>query len=382
MAHLLLTLATVSALLAPPGAAASRVTPSAPAEQQTPAPAPAEDQNGISLTPPSATELWTLSVQPLAPKDGQPASHAFLFIGILKRCATPRAFPIGFAIDGGPPISKPGALMSHRETGDGCVDALATIFPEGTADALGKATRLSVTIPGATFELAAAHLDYIRRRLAEHEDPPAGGDAHPFRGKAAPLPTDPAARAAAEEGDRLTEQTLTMLAAGRTKDARKAAEGAVAATERAYGSDHAEVGGRLVNLGMIERRLGDNKKAAAHYQRAIQLLEPAGPSEALGIVLDNLGRILEEQKDVDGAFTVTSRAVDMLTTVLGPAHEHVGYALNNLALLWHAKGDHAKAADTCDRAIDILVKALGADDPRLRPYFEDQRTLRQEAGRK
>ena len=38
-------------------------------------PAPREDENGISLTPDGATEAWTLSVIPLPPKDGQPASH-------------------------------------------------------------------------------------------------------------------------------------------------------------------------------------------------------------------------------------------------------------------------------------------------------------------
>ena len=92
--------------------------------------------------------------------------------------------------------------------------------------------------------------------------------------------------------------------------------------------------------------------------------------------------ILDARKDVEGAFAATSRAVEVLTAVLGPADEHVGYALNNLALLWDAKGDRVKAAETCDRAVDILVKALGPNDPRLAPFLEDQRTLRRRAGRK
>jgi tetratricopeptide (TPR) repeat protein len=209
-----------------------------------------------------------------------------------------------------------------------------------------------------------------------------GGETAVLKPAATPYPADPAARAAAEEASALNQQTLSLMQAGRLKDARDTAERAVAAEERAYGADSANVGERLANLGMVERKLGHDKIAIAHYQRAVRLLEPRGPSEGLGVVLDNLGRILEERQDLDGALAVTSRAVEVLTAVLGPADEHVGYALNNLALVWDAKGDKAKAAETCDRAIDILVKALGPDDPRLRPFLEDQRSLRKKAGRK
>ena len=348
----------------------------------TAAAAPQENENGISLTPNDAAEVWTFSVMPLPPKgDGQPASHAVLFIGILETCTTPRAFPIVFVIDGDRKISKQGALLSRQPADGGCVDALATVFPEGTADALAAATRVAVTIPQATFELAAPHLEYLRRRLALREPPPAGGDTTTLTSTRSPLPTDPAARAAAQEATRLNERAIGLVGAGRLKEARQAAEAAVAAEERAFGTDHAEVGEFLINLGMIERRLGNEQAAIAHYERAIRLLEPRGPSEALGIVLDNLGRILQQQKNIEGAFAATSRAVEVLTAVLGPAHLHVGYALNNLALVWDAKGDRVKAAETCDRAIGILVEALGPNDPRLAPYLEDQRTLRLRASR-
>ncbi len=335
----------------------------------------------ISLTPDDAAESWTLSVMPLPPKDGQPASHAFLFIGILKDCTTPRAFPIVFVVDGDEKLSKQGALLTRQRADGGCVDGLATVFSEGTADALAKATHVSVTVPNATFELTAPHLDYVRKELARREPAPAGGETTALATRPTPLPSDPAARAAADEATTLNERAVSLVGAGRLKEARKASEGAVAAAERAYGPDHAEVGSIILNLGMIERKLGDNDAALFHYRRAIRLLEPAGPSQALGIVLDNLGRILEEKKDLAGAIAATSRAVEVLTAVVGPGHEHVGYALNNLALLWDAKGDKGKAAETCDRAVDILAKALGPDNPRLAPFLDDQRTLRRKAGR-
>ena len=347
----------------------------------TAAAAPRENENGISLTPDDAAEAWTFSVMPLPPKgDGQPASHAVLFIGILETCTTPRAFPIVFVIDGERKIAKQGALLSRQPADGGCVDALATVFPEGAADALAAATRWRspsrrrpsswlrrISSPPAAPGAARTGASRRRHRHLDVDPQPA---AH-----------RPAARAAAQEATRLNERAIGLVGAGRLKEARQAAEAAVAAEERAFGPDHSEVGEFLINLGMIERRLGNEQAAVAHYERAIRLLEPRGPSEALGIVLDNLGRILQQQKNIEGAFAVTSRAVEVLTAVLGPTHMHVGYAINNLALLWDAKGDKAKAAETCDRAIDILVRTMGPDDPRLAPFLEDQRTLRRKAGR-
>jgi tetratricopeptide (TPR) repeat protein len=378
-----LALALLASTAGPTSAGLPGVGQTPPAPTTATPPPPAEDNaNGISLTAADAGEPWTLAVIPLAPKDGQPASHAFVFVGILKGCTTPRSFPIVFVIDGDRTVSKQGALLSRQQADGGCVDGLATVFPEGTADALGGATRVAVTLPQATFELTARHLDYLRQRLTLRESAPVGGDTATAKSAPTPLPTDPAARAAADEATSLNERAIELIGAGRLRDARQAAEAAVAAEERAYGPDHAKVGEVVMNLGMIERRLGNTKVAVSHYERAIRLLEPQGPSQALGIVLDNLGRILHEQKKIDEAFAVTSRAVEVLTAVLGPADLHVGYALNNLALLWDAKGEKVKAAETCDRALDILVQALGPDDPRLARFLEDQRTLRRKAGRK
>ena len=104
----------------------------------------------------------------------------FLFIGILESCTTPRAFPIVFVIDGDRKIAKQGALLSRQPADGGCVDALATVFPEGTADALargdpggghppagdlragGAASRVPAAAPGA------ARTGASRRR---HHDP-------------------------------------------------------------------------------------------------------------------------------------------------------------------------------------------------------------------
>ncbi len=376
-------LLALASIIAMPGTA-----PDAAAGLQTPpaasAPAAPDDDKSIALTAPAAAESWTLSVMPLPATNGQPASHALVFVGDRTTCPTPRTFSIAFAVDGGATITKHGALLSRERQEDGCMEALVTVFAEGTADAIATAVRVSVTLPGATFELTAPQLAYVRRGLARRraaEPAAAGGNASTFEAPPTASPTNPAARDAAKEAAILHERAVALASAGRLKEARTAAGGAVAAAERAYGPEHAEVGSRLVNLGMIERRLGDDATALTHYQRAVRLLEPAGPSQALGIVLDNLGRILQDRQDYDGGIAANTRAVEVLTAVLGAEHQHVGYALNNLALVWDAKGDRTKAAELCDRAVVILTKRLGADDPRLEPFLDDQRTLRLRAGR-
>ena len=154
-----LALTVLASMAAPASAGLPGVGQTPPATPPAAAADAAETENGIGLTPDDAAETWTFAVMPLPPKNGQPASHAFLFIGILKGCTTPRTFPIVFVMDGERKLSKQGALLSRQQADGGCVDALATVFPEGTADALGAATRVTVTLPQATFELAAPHLD-------------------------------------------------------------------------------------------------------------------------------------------------------------------------------------------------------------------------------
>jgi len=218
---------------------------------------------------------------------------------------------------------------------------------------------------------------------AAAQTPPAADTSttHTLKTAGAAWPTDPVARAAAQEAARRNDEGLQLYQAGRRAEARAALEAAVAAAERGWGPDHPETALKLVNLGLVVRKLGDNRTAAAHYRRAIAIFETEGPSERLGVVIDNLARALQDLGDLDGALAATTRAIDVLSATLGPETEHVGVALNNLAMLLSAKGEHAKAADTCDKAVAILRKALGPNHPDLQPFLADQRELRHRAGR-
>jgi hypothetical protein len=351
---------------------------------QTPAPAApaAAPSSGVDLLAEGTTEAWRLDVTPLPARNGLPPSHAVILAAVLATCDTPRAFPMAFQVGDAPEIRKQAALLSRqRETDGGCVDAVATVFPQGTAPSFSKATTVTITIPNRRFVLSAAHIGYLAKAFAVRAADEDGATTSTLTQKAPPLPEDPAARAAASEARALNERAVQLFAAGRLKEARRASEAAVGAGEKAYGPDHAEVGSLLVNLGLIARKLGDNKAAVGYYLRAVGILEKNGPSEGLGVVLDNLGRALESEKDLDGAVAATTRAIEVLSAALGSDDQHVGYAINNLALLQSAKGDHAQAAETCDRGIAILTRALGPGHPDLKPFLEDQRELRLRASR-
>ena len=373
-----LTLIALAAVVAAPTPSIAGQTPASPARTA----APESDALGITVVADGTSEAWRLNVTPLAARNGQPASHAVILAAVLPHCDTPRAFSMVFTVGDGPEIRKQAALLSRqREADGGCIDAVATVFPQGTAPAFATATAVTIGIPDRRFVLSAAHIGYVARAFAVLAPDDDGATTSTLTQKSAPLPEEPTARAAAVDANTLNERAVELYAAGRLREARDASERAVAAGEKAYGPDHVEVGSLLVNLGLIARKLGDNKSAVAHYQRAVGILEKTGPSEGLGVVLDNLGRALQSERDLDGAMAATTRALEVLTAVLGGDHEHVGYALNNLALLQSAKGDHVQAAQTCDRGIAILTRALGPGHPTLRPFLEDQRELRKRASR-
>lgn len=385
MAHLLPALAILPILVTPAAADAATGTQAPPARVD-PAPAAAaetDEDRGVDIPPAEGDEQWHLGVMPLPADGGQPPSHAFLFLSLRKDCATPRSFRIVFTPDTGGAIPKQGALLSRQPQGERCFDGLATVFPEGTADALAKAARVTVTMPGATIELGEAQLAFVRTALTRRAAPkaPGGNDPATLSDGETPAPADPARRADAEQALQLLDQTLTLYSAGRMKDARKSAEASLAAAERGFGPEHGAVATHLLTLGRIIRRLGDDDTALAHYRRAIAILEPGGPSMTLGVALDNMGRIYQDRKDYDGGIAVTTRAIDILAAALGPEDEHVAITTNNLAMLWHAKGDPIRAAEACDRAVAILTRTLGAGHPRLRPFLEDQKMLRKRADR-
>lgn len=80
--------------------------------------------------------------------------------------------------------------------------------------------------------------------------------------------------------------------------------------------------------------------------------------------LNNLGRILTEEKQWDAAGETLERALAIWEKALGPDHPTVAEAHDNLAYYHSKRGQQEEALSSARRALEIRQKAAGEDDGR------------------
>jgi len=88
----------------------------------------------------------------------------------------------------------------------------------------------------------------------------------------------------------------------------------------------------------------------------------------VAIVASNLGQILQDKGDLEGAQRYTERALAIDENVYGPDHPTVATLANNLGLILKAKGDLAGAQRYLQKAYSNAEKRLGAQSPEARSY--------------
>ena len=183
-----------------------------------------------------------------------------------------------------------------------------------------------VTPPQATFELAAPISRTSaapgaapnRRQPAAHDD--LDIDPEPAAHRSRRARRGPG-------GDAVHERAIGLVRAGRLK--RPAGGGSRGRRRGARLWHRPRPGWRiLINLGMIER-------GSAMRRRPSRITSGQSAARAAGALGSARHRARQprphsqQQKNIEGAFAATSRAVEVLTAVLGPTHLHVRYAINN-----------------------------------------------------
>jgi tetratricopeptide (TPR) repeat protein len=123
--------------------------------------------------------------------------------------------------------------------------------------------------------------------------------------------------------------------------ARSASERALAIRERILGPDHPDTATSLNDLGFVLKEQGDFEGAKRYYQRALAIDEKALGAEHPHTATDinNLARLLHDQGDLTGARSLFERALAIREKAHGEDHPDTARSLNNLGGLLQAQGD-------------------------------------------
>lgn len=140
-------------------------------------------------------------------------------------------------------------------------------------------------------------------------------------------------------------------------------EQALRIDEVAYGPEHPKVAIRLSNLGTVLQNLGDLQGARENTARALRIDEVAlGPEHpSVAIRLNNLGTVLQKLGDFEGARDSIERALTIDEATYGPDHPEVAIELSNLGTVLRALGDLEGARRSAERALTIDETAYGVD---------------------
>ena len=135
--------------------------------------------------------------------------------------------------------------------------------------------------------------------------------------------------------------------------------------EKALRAEHPDTLGSVNNLGNLLLEKGDYDGAEALFRRALEGREKALGAEhpdTLGSV-NNLGNLLLKKGDYDGAEALCRRALEGKEKALEAEHPDTLDSVNNLGNLLSKKGDYDGAEALYRRALEGYDKALGPEHP-------------------
>ena len=159
-------------------------------------------------------------------------------------------------------------------------------------------------------------------------------------------------------------------------------ERALAISEAAYGPDHPTVATYLSNLGNMMRDMGDLQGARQHFERALAIDEAAyGPNHpTVATYLSNLGNMMRDMGDLQGARQHFERALAISEAAYGPNHPTVATDINNLGSVMRDMGDLQGARQHFERALAISEAAYGPDHPTIATYFNNLGSVMRDMG--
>lgn len=163
----------------------------------------------------------------------------------------------------------------------------------------------------------------------------------------------------------IADYRQTVLAA--YFEARPLSERALAILEELKGLEDADTAVAANNLGSLLRDQGDLEGARPLFDRSLAIAEKAlGPEHPhTAVYLNNLASLLRVKRDLEGARPLYERALAIREKISGPEHPETATCLNNLGLVLQDQGDLTAARLLLERALAIGEKTLGPEHPTI-----------------
>ncbi len=158
--------------------------------------------------------------------------------------------------------------------------------------------------------------------------------------------------------------TVYMLL-GRSDDAQRTLERALAIRERLLGKTHPQVGSTLQNLGTLAMQRGDNDRAVALFERALAVMEPSlgAVHPDVATVLGNLATVRVALGQDEEAIKSAQRALAIRQKLSPDPTLQTGLAAYQLGSAYFSAHLRDDAARYFRLAADIDRQAGGVDHP-------------------
>ena len=119
-------------------------------------------------------------------------------------------------------------------------------------------------------------------------------------------------------------------------------------------------------LGMAHRAVGEYEDARTHLQRALAVRRRHNPEDVnVAKIQHNLGAVLWELGDLEGARAAFQESTRLFEKTLGPAHPIVPNAYEGLGVLLLTSGDYAGAKEIYERTLRLREQVLPAGHPEI-----------------
>jgi len=171
--------------------------------------------------------------------------------------------------------------------------------------------------------------------------------------------------------------------AGRSNDAIRFAEDALALAQDRHGARSAEAARAMNNLAESHRALGRYAEAEPLYRQAIEIGKATigARHPAYATRLNNLAGLLRDMGRLAEAEPLYRQAIEIDKATIGERHPGHAIHLNNLASLLRAMGRLAEAEPLYARAIEIGKATIGARHPDYATRLNNLASLLQDMGR-